>query len=225
MIEIYRSLKTAEVWIYIFLAVCAVFPVRTFVSSIQEYRSSVFGMEKDNARGKIFQSSSLFVLLIILAIGEFIFVSVADNKIATVDLLSTPTLNLESTLTPQGTPVPGATPQLTTSTPANSAFAGGCAAGKIEWSFPAPGADVSGIVELKGSVNIPNFGIYKYEYSQDNTQWTTIQAGRTVVVNGVIGNWDTSVLTSGDYFLRLIASDNTGLELAPCILAVRVIQK
>ncbi len=67
---------------------------------------------------KYFQSSSLFVLLIILAVGEFVFVSVADNKISTVDLLSTPTLNLESTLTPQGTAVAGATftGQLTQST-------------------------------------------------------------------------------------------------------------
>lgn len=228
MIEIFRSLKAAEVWIYIFLAVCAVFPVRKFVSAIQEYKGSVFGMEKDNARVKLFQAGSLFLLLVILAVSEFVFVSVAENKISTIDLLATPTLNLQSTLTPsaaQGTPLPGNVTQSTGVAPSIGEFTGGCAAGKIEWTSPISGAEVSGIVELMGTVNITNFGIYKYEYSQDNTQWTTIQAGRSVVVNGVIGNWDTSVLTSGDYSLRLIASDNTGKELEPCVLSVRVIQK
>lgn len=94
--------------------------------------------------------------------------------------------------------------------------------GKLEWTEPKSGSEISGNVDLMGTVNVTNFGFYKYEYSQDNIIWNTIQAGTTVVTNGLLGNWDTSLLTPGDYSVRLIVTNNEGEPLTPCVLSVKV---
>ena len=40
--------------------------------------------------------------------------------------------------------------------------------------------------------------------------------------NEVLGDWNTTSLTNGDYFLRLVITDNVGVSLEPCVIAVRV---
>lgn len=105
------------------------------------------------------------------------------------------------------------------------AFQQGCTSGQIEWSFPKAGQTISGTVELKGTVNVPNLGFYKYEYSklgEDN--WTTIAAGNQAKVDGQIGFWNTGDLDQGDYRLRLVVADNQNKLFAACIIAVRVIK-
>jgi hypothetical protein len=50
----------------------------------------------------------------------------------------------------------------------------------------------------------------------------TIQAGDTIVENDVLGPWDTTRLSPGDYLLRLVITDNAGQSLPPCTIQVRV---
>ena len=225
MVSLFRSLQAAEIWIYIILAIIALFPTRKLVLSIRELRGSLFGMEKDNARTKIIQSVSMIVILAMMGIGEFLFVTFAGNIAPSLALLPTPTLNLQATETPASIQTGSDGQWITAVGDAGGSPGGGCIPGKIEWSDPKPGDEISGNVELKGTANITDFGFYKYEYTQDNTTWVTIQAGTTVVNNGLIGNWETSVLTPGDYSIRLIVTNNQGQEMAPCLLQVKVIQK
>jgi hypothetical protein len=42
------------------------------------------------------------------------------------------------------------------------------------------------------------------------------------VKNDNLGEWNTSSLTNGYYFLRLVITDNVGASLEPCVIAVRV---
>ncbi len=89
---------------------------------------------------------------------------------------------------------------------------------------PKAGTEISGKVDVQGTVNIPDFGFYKYEVAPLNTDtWATISAGRNLVINGSLGSWDTTALTPGDYQLRLVATDNQGQSLPPCIIPVRVV--
>jgi hypothetical protein len=77
---------------------------------------------------------------------------------------------------------------------------------------------------LIGTVDIPNFGFYKYEIAPAGSDtWATIAAGRSVVKDGPLGRWDTSALTPGDYQVRLVVVDNQGTILSPCVVPVRVI--
>ncbi len=61
--------------------------------------------------------------------------------------------------------------------------------------------DVSGVVEIIGSVNTENFGSYTYEYSTvGEPNWQTIAAGSGNRIDESLGNWYTSDLTPGPYF-------------------------
>jgi hypothetical protein len=230
-------MQSAEVWIYIILGVCAIIPLRRLINSIREYRGSQFGMEKDNARGKIIQSSGLLGLLLVIGMGEFLFVTFAGNSISSLALMPTPTVDLQATETPgstqlaNGLPVENSTPAVnpavtqTVTGGAGGSPSGGCIPGRIEWTEPKWGSEISSIVEFKGTANIDDFGFYYFEISQDNTHWTKHAAGSVAVVNGVLGNWNTTTEIPGDYSIRLIVTNNKGEEMAPCILQVKVIQK
>jgi hypothetical protein len=55
--------------------------------------------------------------------------------------------------------------------------------------------------------------------------WSPVSASREPQVNESLGSWSTTSLTNGDYFLRLVVTDNVGKELEPCVLAVRVLNE
>ena len=57
-------------------------------------------MEKDNARGHLFQAGGVLLLALIVAIGEFAFISYIETSPNAVDIRSTPTINLSATDTP-----------------------------------------------------------------------------------------------------------------------------
>jgi hypothetical protein len=79
-------------------------------------------------------------------------------------------------------------------------------------------------VELLGTVNIPNLGFYKYEFSEPGSDvWSTIAADNVAKVNGTIGYWNTGQLTPGDYLLRLVVVDNQNNPFPACVIAVRVV--
>ncbi|HSR31147.1 MAG TPA: hypothetical protein VLY63_11335, partial [Anaerolineae bacterium] len=81
-----------------------------------------------------------------------------------------------------------------------------------------------GTVEIRGTVDIPELGFYKYEVSPAGSDtWATIAAGRAAVIDGSLGQWDTSALPPGDYQLRLVVSDTQGRALPACGIPVRVL--
>jgi hypothetical protein len=94
---------------------------------------------------------------------------------------------------------------------------------QINISSPLGGQEVHGTVEIRGTVNIPDFGFYKYEVALVGSDaWATIAAGRDKVMDGPLGQWDTATLSPGDYQLRLVVSDNQGRALPPCLIKIRV---
>ncbi|MBN2547738.1 MAG: hypothetical protein JXB15_01170 [Anaerolineales bacterium] len=161
-----------------------------------------------------------------LAVIEFVLVSfiapVVPGAIpvptATLNLLATPTITLLAPLT-EGEGLQ-ATVISTTPEPTNIP---GCIPGQIEIISPRNGQEVSGVIAVTGTANIPNFGFFKFEVKRpDETIWLTIQAGNAPVTAGKLGDWDTSRLTPGDYQLALVIVDNQGQASAPCAIQVRV---
>src|ERR1700690_3427501 len=91
-------------------------------------------------------------------------------------------------------------------------------------SFPEPGKDISDSITLKGTVDLPNFGYYKYEYAlQGSEQWTTIAADNKVKQDTDLGIWDPTALVPGDYELRLVVTDNLGNILPPCVVPIHLV--
>ena len=93
-------------------------------------------------------------------------------------------------------------------------------------SAPSPGDEVKGTISISGTADVPNFGFYKYEVAPMGSQnWATIAANRNPVKNDELGKWNTASVTNGDYFLRLVITDNVGESLEPCVIAVRVLNQ
>lgn len=219
MYEILRYLRDLEYLIYIVLGSLAVWQLRKFYLAWEELRAAAFGLEKESAQLRLNRSAALLVVLLFLGTAEFGLVSFiipampGVNPIATptVDLLATPTSTLALNPDPEMTPQPISSPQ------SAEIIQTGCIANEVVITYPENNSTVSGIVEVEGTVNIPDFGFYKFEISAAETNnWLTVQAGDTPKEDEMLGFWDTTQLQAGNYFLRLVVIDNQGIQMDPC---------
>ena len=219
-----QFVENSEILIYIFLAMLAIWQIRKFALAWNELRATYFGMERETAQGRLNQAATMLVMIIVMAVIVFTLVSIVipsmpgsfPRPTACLDLLATPTTTLAS---------PGVTEEACgpTPTPAELPAAEGCTPGQVNLTGPKNGDLVTGTITLYGTANIPNFGFYTYEIARPGeTVWLPVQVGRQPVVNDVLGTWDTVALTPGDYQLRLVVTDNTGIALEPCAIQVRV---
>ena len=223
-------LEKYEAWVYVLLGVVAVIYIKKTISAWQQWQGTLFGLERDIAQRRFTTVLTILILLVLFVVVEFVIVSfvspsypqIASLPTATLDVLATPTVTLPVV-------VDGAQAQV-----AEDADFGvptqpvmeGCIPGQIEWDFPKTGETISATVELKGTVNVPNLGYYKYEYSRpgEEDSWTQVAAGNQPKVNGQIGFWNTSQLDQGDYLLRLVVLDNQNNVFPACKIAVRIVK-
>lgn len=220
---VYRTLASYEPLIYIALAIGAMFAFRRMWRSWREWRDSVYGLEREFALRRLGQATAAAFLILALVFIEFFVATFIAPSLPATDLLATPTLDL--LLTPAGTLSPAEETQAALSPVTQEVPSGmsGCIPDRVMITSPEPGDTLSGTVDITGTASIPNFGFYKYEVALMGTQtWATISAGRVPKVNTSLGPWNTTSLTNGDYFLRLVVTDNVGASLEPCVIAVRV---
>ncbi|HET9910783.1 MAG TPA: hypothetical protein VFQ13_02780 [Anaerolineales bacterium] len=223
---VYRTLANYESLIYIALAIGAMFAFRRMWRAWREWRDSVYGLEREFALRRLGQATAAAFVVLTLIFVEFFIATFIAPSLPASDILATPTLDL--LLTPAGTLSPVEETQAALSPVTQEVPSGmsGCIPDKIMITSPEPGAPVSGTVNIAGTANVPNFGFYKYEVVQMGKQnWATISAGREPKVNTTLGPWNTTSLTNGDYFLRLVITDNVGVALEPCVIAVRVVNQ
>jgi hypothetical protein len=222
METVYHFLATYEGLIYILLALGGLFAFRWLWKAWQELHESVFGLEREFAMRRLGQALTVSLLILAMFFGELFLASFVVPTLPSADLLATPTMDILSQT--QGALSGSPAVSLTALSPAlDTSSTSGCIPDQLIITSPEPGQEVSGTVTLVGTVDIPNFGFYKYEVSpQGADTWTTISAGREVVQNGDVGFWDTSTLTPGDYQLRLLVTDSQGQSYPPCVLSVRV---
>ena len=222
MDEILRFLVVYEAWIYGILAVGGLVYLRRVLQAVREWRGATFGLEKENARYRFSIAMTILLVFILLGAVEFLTVSFYFPTRVRSTVLATPTLDILATATvtlPAGTR-PAVTPTGLTTTLA-VVITEGCTPSVIEWTFPKNGGELKGTVDLKGTVNVPNLGFYKYEYSPVGSKdWVTIAAGNT---KSFVGAWNTAQLTPGDYRLRLVVADNQNTILPACVINIRII--
>ncbi|MFM8320904.1 MAG: hypothetical protein ACKOC5_08325 [Chloroflexota bacterium] len=226
MEETLRFLRTFEAWIYLSLGIVGVYFVLRFSRAWQELQGASFGLERESAQVRLNQAASALVLVLSAAVVVFMLVSFVAPTMPGINL-PTPTLNLlataTTTLPPGVTPSPGTPGAGDPGMQGDLLAASGCVAGQAELSLPRMGDEVSGIVPVMGTANIPNFGFYKFEIKRPNeANWLTIQAGNTVRVGDKLGDWDTTRLSPGEYQLGLVVVDNEGQALPPCVIQLRV---
>ncbi|MCJ7695983.1 MAG: hypothetical protein MUO40_11250 [Anaerolineaceae bacterium] len=226
MVQIINFLTDIELFVYFFLGIIAVIALRKLLIGSTEFRSSVFGLERDTAQKKIIRSITILVLIALMVLTEFITANILVNELPQQASYATPTLDLAKTSTQVIEINPDETPKPTTTAYPQASITGvpsDCKEGILEFTFPTQGEAVSGVVELIGTVNTLNFGSYKYEFStKGDIAWITIAAGGEVRIETSLGYWYTGSLIPGDYLLRLVALDNIGVEQSPCVIEVKV---
>ncbi|MFZ3069743.1 MAG: hypothetical protein WA110_01290 [Anaerolineaceae bacterium] len=227
MDSIIKYLADLEVPIYLILGVVGIVYLRRLTVAMDERKTSVFGLEREAAQRKVASALTVLILVGLLAVGEFIVATFLAGELAQQPSFSTPTIEVLTTPT---TTLPGPVPTDATVTPTPypqaqiEGIESNCIEDVLEMTSPYQGAEISGVVELIGSVNTPNFGSFRYEYStMGEPDWQTIAAGSDVRADTSLGYWYTTDLTPGDYMLRLVALDNQGVESSACVIVVKVI--
>lgn len=228
MEEIIRFVVNYEVGIYIVLGAVLLINLQRLLSGWISLRKANFGLEREVAQKGIRSASTFIILVSLFGLSNFILVSVASIRYPGISQIATPTIDLLSTQTPfigEGID-PNATPQGLQLTQTAIAVTG-CIPDQLEWIDPQPGDEIRGSIELIGTVNLPNLGFYKYEYRyQGDEIWTPISAGNKPVVEEALGGtWNAEQLLPGNYFLRLVVSDNANNLIKPCEIEVKILSQ
>jgi len=218
-----------EAVLYFVIAIIAILYLYRFWMAWQEIQSAIYGLEREAAQARLNQTSLVLFVLLVLVVIVFSVVTFVVPTVPAQSLLATPTLNLalesdnsDETAAPpneEDLVIETATPLPTVSV--NSAA---CIVDQINISSPQAGDIIQGSIEVLGTVDIIDFGFYKFEVARAAEElWLTIQAGRTIIRDGVlVENWDTSRLPVGDYVLQLVITNSEGTELEPCRIPVRI---
>ena len=221
---VYRSLGAYESLIYISLAILGLFVFRRLWGAWREWRDAVFTLEREFALWRLVRVAALGFLVLALFFVEFYIATFIAPSLPAVGLVVTPTLDLLVSPPPTLTGI-DSTQVAQPTQPVQSGMSG-CVADRIMITSPKPGEEVKGVVDLIGTADVPNFGFYKYEIAPVGTlSWATVQADRQPKKDELLGKWNTLSLSNGDYFLRLVITDNVGKALDPCVIAVRVLNQ
>lgn len=228
MDEILRFLVNYEIWIYIILGVGGLIYVRLVLLAVREWQGAAFGLEKESARHRFTNAMTGLLFFILMGGVEFFMVSIFIPARPQTAILATPTIDLLAT--PTATLIAGTRAAVTPtglSLTMGAVTSEGCSPGVIEWTFPKNGGTLQGTVQLKGTVQVPNLGFYKYEYSpMGQEKWVTIAAGNTQIKDNTLGGqWNTAQpdINPGDYKLRLVVTDNQSKVLPACVINIRII--
>jgi hypothetical protein len=220
---LYRFLASYEALIYIVLALGALFAFRWLWRTWREWQQSVFKLEREFSLRRLSQAFAVSVIILLLFCAEFTVATFLIPGLPAQVFVPTPTLDLLAL--PAGTLSPELQTQVAAaSPPAASANMQGCIPGQLIITSPRPGEEIKGKVDITGTVDIPDFGFYKYEVApRGGETWATIAADTVTKRDELLGLWDTTALTPGDYQLRVVVTDNQGQALPPCVIPIRVL--
>lgn len=225
MTETLLFIEEYQVWIYLALAAAILVYLRVTWRWYRSRRATIFSLEREHATAHLTRAATLLGLACVLFVATFaattflgpaVPASERPTPLPTVSLLPTATF----------APAEGDGQAVTTATPLPTVVvdSAGCANPQATITAPQTGESLTGIIEISGTADIPNFAFYKYEYISRTAGavWRAIQAGTTTVREGLLGTWDTRLVIPGEYALRLVVTDTAGNAPQPCVILVRV---
>lgn len=131
---------------------------------------------------------------------------------------------LQSTPTNSAVENAGTTPSPnSSSTPTAESIASNCPS-NINLSEPLAGSTVTGLTSFSGTVTATDFQFYKLEISGPQTSgaWTDL-LGRSIyqqVSNGFLGSANLDGWQTGNYFIRLLVTDNNNGTVGACVIEI-----
>ena len=230
MEEALLFIESYQRWIYLALLLMSVIYARMTLRAWRNFRASVFELERERAASRLARSGAGLAVLAALLIAVFILVTFASpalpasmrpTPVPTISLLATPEAGQPETAGGSASPVP--------LEPLASGGAG-CENPLAPIQSPADGERVSGAVSFLGAADVPSFAFYKIEYNDLSPEgtWLAITASTSPVCEGtcteaeLLGTWDTTLVTPGDYAVRLVVTDTQGNAPLPCEILLSV---
>ncbi|MFQ5943034.1 MAG: hypothetical protein ACE5JF_05730 [Anaerolineales bacterium] len=216
MEEVLLLISSRQGWIYVLLLLVGLAYLRLALKWQGEVRRSQFGLERERASSKRLRAASMLTLILATAGATFVVSTFLAPQLPASTLpTAIPTISL---LEPEAIRGSTAAPQPTLDE-------AGCTNENATISFPASGDEVRGLVEVRGSANIPNFAFYKIEIrlSEPSSVWQVITAGTETMMDDLLGTWDTSLVENGVYLLQLVVTDTAGNAPLPCTMEIIVL--
>jgi hypothetical protein len=236
MILIVRLISKYALWIYILCGLGMLFYLRSALNARREGAQAIFSLERETSAGRMYRSSGMIVLLLMIAIGVYTLSNYVELPAIGASPLASPTPTPQSAtpttiprpseaLTPTLTPEPTATrrPRQSTITlptavqdgPAPTAAPAApaqCPHTNVQVVQPGQGQVIDSGVQVAGTALKEQFDRYEFKFkSQDIAdEWHWVETFRTPVQNGPLGFWTTSHLPPGSYRFLLIVIDKTG---------------
>jgi hypothetical protein len=175
--------------------------------------STPFGLEREEALQR--QNGALAVLTFLVALAVTVYLT---ERVILPELTGP-----QTTPTPQVTPSPSPSPVVDSGNVVVDSS--GCDNPDATLTAPQTGDRIAGAFEVRGTANIPNLAFYKIELSGAGTggEWLSLDVGTDPVLDSVLGSFDATARSSGDYAFRLVVVDNAGNSPPPCVVAVTLI--
>ena len=213
MEEALLLIASLQGWIYVLLLLAGLVYLRSVLKWHSEVRNSQFGLERENAGSRRTRAAGMLILVLAAAAATFIIstflvpqfpASPQATAIPTISLLE-PDIISGSAAEAQGTPTTA-----------------GCLNESATISSPISGEELRGLVEVRGTADIPNFAFYKIEIrpGEPNSIWQVITTGTETLTEEMLGMWDTSLVENGVYLLQLVVTDTAGNAPLPCTIEI-----
>ncbi|MGD2253506.1 MAG: hypothetical protein PVF70_11390 [Anaerolineales bacterium] len=215
-----------QVWIYLLLLVIGLGYLRLTVKWLREVRRSMFSLERERAVSRMTHSAARLALVLAVGVAVFVVATFVAPSILAVAQLSPQPTEPSQSQTEASPDSSGGEPEATLTTlPLGEIEGSGCLDPDLTLAYPQNGDILSGVVIVRGTANIPNFGFYKFEYRSLSPEavWRPVAAGLEPKINDELGSWDTTLVTPGEYAFQLVVTDTEGIPQEPCVVLVRVV--
>lgn len=225
MEEALRFIETNQGLFYILLFILGVYYAQALWNAYHDFRRAIFGLERERAATRLRRVGAYLALILTGLLVVFLLSTFAAPAlpVAGVETLM-PTI---SVLTQSAEESSG---QLATAIPIEAGIEA-CDNPNATITFPENGTSIGGLVQIEGAANFEAFAFYKLEYrlTTPEATWLVIAAFTDPVCesgcpeSNLLAEWDTGLVESGDYRLRLVVTDTAGNAPAPCEIQVRII--
>lgn len=241
---ILRFIADYAPWIYIFCGLGVLWALRAIQTARQEREAALFSLEKEAATSRAEQGVRFLVgILAVAGLTAAIDFSapVPSSLPPPEETVVQPPLIIPTATSPPPTPTPGPptptptrpprpatpTPAQPSPTPTPAFAAPVCLDPHAVISSPGRGAEIHGLVEIRGSAYLES-GLREYQIfyaageDPSEAQWAWAFSSTQPVINGLLHVWDpqgrTGVFT---FILRVVKTDSNWLE--PCSVTITIV--
>lgn len=229
MEEAILFIEANQSFIYLVLFLLGVVYAWLLLRAYQNLRGAVFGLERERAISKLTRSGAMLALILSGILATFVITTFASPAIpAALRPTPLPTVSLLATSGPeeQSGGDPGAAPTPLT---VDMIDGSGCQNPDATITSPTSGEAIRGEVQILGAANVPGFAFFKLEIHdlKEGSNWLAVSASNQPVCEScveeeLLGVWDTSLVTPGQYAMQLVVTDTLSNAPLPCQIIVQV---